>query len=250
MAEEATSVQQHETATDAGFSPISGIMKEVQEIPRWQIVPGSKFMVVNKSTVVMTWILMAALLAFGMIVRRQLKRVPGRIQGIIESIVEFLDDTLSGVMGPDGRVFAPLVMSIFFFVLFSNWMGIIPFLEEPTKDINTTLGLGLGIVFVVVHGSAIKKRGLIGYIKEYFEPVWFMFPLNVVGELAKPVSHSLRLFGNIFGGGLIILVLSTLLYYILVPVFLNAFLGLFIGLIQAFVFTMLAIVYIAVQRGE
>jgi len=237
--------------TDAGgFDRMAGLMEEVQTVPQWKVVPGSKFFVINRDTVIMTWLVMAILIGVAVLVRRRMKKVPDRLQGAVEATIEFLDEILHDVFGEDARKFASLIMTILFFVLLSNWIGIIPFCKEPTKDLNTTLGLGLGIVFVVSHGSAIRKRGLVNYIKEFFQPMWFLFPLNIVGELAKPVSHSFRLFGNIFGGGLIILVVSTLVYYILLPVFLQAFFGLFVGLVQAFVFMMLAAVYIATLRGD
>ena len=101
--------------------------------------------------------------------------------------------------------------------------------------------------FVIAHYVAIKTKGLKAYIKEYFQPIFFMMPLNLIGELAKIVSISFRLFGNIMGGSIIILVVSYLTYNILLPPFLNAFFGLFVGAIQAFVFTMLTLVYISVQ---
>jgi F-type H+-transporting ATPase subunit a len=132
------------------------------------------------------------------------------------------------------------------FLVLSNWLGILPHLEEPTRDLNTPLSLGI-MGFVISHYVAIKTKGLKAYIKEYFEPIFFMMPLNLIGELAKIVSISFRLFGNIMGGSIIILVVSYLTYNILLPPFLNAFFGLFVGAIQAFVFTMLTLVYISVQ---
>jgi F-type H+-transporting ATPase subunit a len=101
--------------------------------------------------------------------------------------------------------------------------------------------------FVLAHHAAIKSKGFKAYIKEYFQPIFFMMPLNVIGELAKIISISFRLFGNIMGGSIIILVVSYLCYNIILPPFLNAFFGLFVGTIQAFVFTMLTVVYISVQ---
>ncbi len=116
--------------------------------------------------------------------------------------------------------------------------------SAPTDDLNTDLTLGL-FVFLLSQGLAIYKKGLWKYIKSYFEPVAFLMPLNVIGELAKPISHSFRLFGNIMGGGILIAILSWLLKYFVVPAFLWAYFGLFVGLIQAFVFMMLAIAYIS-----
>ena len=101
--------------------------------------------------------------------------------------------------------------------------------------------------FVIAHHAGIKSKGFKKYVKEYFQPIFFMMPLNVIGELAKVISISFRLFGNIMGGSIIILVVSHLIYSIVLPPLLNAFFGLFVGAIQAFVFTMLTLVYISVQ---
>jgi F-type H+-transporting ATPase subunit a len=127
-----------------------------------------------------------------------------------------------------------------------NWLGIIPHLEEPTKDLNTPLSLGV-LGFVIAHAAGIRSKGIKNYIMEYMEPIFFMAPLNIIGELAKIISISFRLFGNIMGGSIIILVVSHLTYSVVLPPFLFAFFGLFVGTIQAFVFTMLTVVYISVQ---
>ncbi len=128
----------------------------------------------------------------------------------------------------------------------SNWLGMFPHMHEPTKDLNTPLSLSL-MGFAIAHYAGIKAKGFKTYAKEYFEPIFFMMPLNIIGELAKVVSISFRLFGNIMGGSIIVLVVSYLTYSILLPPFLNAFFVIFVGSIQAFVFTMLTVVYISVQ---
>jgi F-type H+-transporting ATPase subunit a len=108
--------------------------------------------------------------------------------------------------------------------------------------------LALGLMgFVIAHWVGIRSKGFKAYILEYFQPIFFMMPLNLIGEFAKIVSISFRLFGNIMGGSIIILVVSYLCWNILLPPLLYAFFGLFVGTIQAFVFTMLTVVYIAVQ---
>ncbi len=129
------------------------------------------------------------------------------------------------------------------FALFSDLFS------PPTDDLNTDLGFGL-FVFLLAQGLGIYKKGLWKYIKSYFEPVAFLMPLNVIGELAKPVSHSFRLFGNIMGGGILIAILSWLLKYFVAPAFLWGYFGLFVGLIQAFVFMMLAIAYISAATDQ
>ena len=132
-------------------------------------------------------------------------------------------------------------------------------IEAPTGFLSTCLGLAL-IVFFVVHGFGLMNKGPLNYFRGYMEPLpdhglWLVFfflnpffYLNVVGNIANTVSHSFRLFGNIFGGGITLVILSELVRFFLIPVGLYAFFGIFAGAIQAFVFTMLAIAYIAQQK--
>jgi F-type H+-transporting ATPase subunit a len=162
-------------------------------------------------------------------------------------IVTVLYDLTEDALGKElAQTYAPMVCALFLFLLLSNWLGIIPHLDEPTKDLNTTLSLGI-MGFCIAHYAGIKSKGFKAYAKEYFQPIFFMMPLNVIGELAKIVSISFRLFGNIMGGSIIILVVSHLIYSLVLPPLLYAFFGLFVGTIQAFVFTMLTVVYISVQ---
>ena len=106
------------------------------------------------------------------------------------------------------------------------------------------------VVLFIVHFEAIRVKGIGAYLKSYNEPFFVMLPLNVIGEIAKGVSLSFRLFGNILGGSIIVIVISYLVKYTVIPVGLNLFFGLFVGTIQAFVFTMLAMTYIAVAIAD
>lgn len=204
-------------------------------------------MTFNLDVILMTWIVIAILTVFGFLAARKRSILPGPLQVVGEIFVAQLyaltEDALDKEMA---KVYAPLICALFMFLLISNWLGIIPHLGEPTKDLNTPLSLGL-MGFFIAHYAGIKAKGIKTYVKAYFDPIFFMMPLNVIGELAKVVSISFRLFGNIMGGSIIILVVSYLTYSIVFPPFLNAFFGLFVGTIQAFVFTMLTVVYISVQ---
>lgn len=201
----------------------------------------------NLEVICMTWIVIAILILFGILAARKRQILPGPMQVVGELLVEQLfglaEETLDKEMA---KKYGPLVCALFMFLTLSNWLGIIPHLEEPTKDLNTPLSLGL-MGFFIAHYSGIKARGLKNYLKGYIEPFFFMMPLNVIGELANVVSISFRLFGNIMGGSIIILVVSYLTYSVVLPPFLNLFFGLFVGTIQAFVFTMLTTVYISLQ---
>jgi F-type H+-transporting ATPase subunit a len=202
---------------------------------------------VNLEVVLMTWIVFALLIILGLAASRKRNILPRPIQVLGELIVTLLYDLTEDALGKElAKKYAPMICALFMFLLLSNWLGIIPHLEEPTKDLNTTLGLGI-MGFLIAHYAGIKSKGFKAYIMEYFQPIFFMMPLNLIGELAKIVSISFRLFGNIMGGSIIILVVSYLTYSLILPPFLYAFFGLFVGTIQAFVFTMLTVVYISVQ---
>ncbi|MDX9785759.1 MAG: F0F1 ATP synthase subunit A [Desulfobacterales bacterium] len=222
-------------------------MEELGKIHQLLISVGGYKMTFNLEVIIMTWIVILALVLFGYMTTRKRGILPNPFQVVGELLVANLyglaDDALDKKLA---QKYAPMICALFMFLVCSNWLGIIPHLEEPTKDLNTPLSLGL-LGFVIAHWAGIRAKGLKSYTKAYFEPMFFMMPLNVIGELAKVVSISFRLFGNIMGGSIIILVVSYLTYSVLLPPFLNAFFGLFVGTVQAFVFTMLTIVYISVQ---
>jgi F-type H+-transporting ATPase subunit a len=204
-------------------------------------------MVFNLDAIIMTWIVIAGLILFGYLAARRSEVLPGPLQVTGELIVKSVYGLAEDALDRDhARKYAPLICALFMFLLGCNWLGLFPHMHEPTKDLNTPLSLGL-MGFVIAHYAGIRHKGFKKYAKEYFEPIFFMMPLNVIGEMAKVVSISFRLFGNIMGGSIIILVVSYLIYSLILPPFLVAFFVIFIGAIQAFVFTMLTLVYISVQ---
>lgn len=224
---------------------------------------------VNPLTIFNTLVVMAILWVLLWLGIRKLSRVPGRGQMMVEVIVGAFDDLVASSLELEtreqNRRFFPLIMSLFLFLLLSNFMGFFPtrLFEEPTADINTTLSLGvMGVSLATLCG--IRAKGIGGYTEELLGPMWsqegagfgamiagklsalFFFPLNVIGELSKIVSISFRLFGNIIGGGIIIVVVSHLVYNLVLPIPMDFFFVFFVGTIQAFVFTMLTLTYIAV----
>ena len=222
-------------------------MEELGKIHQLIITVFGYPITLNLELIVMTWIVLTALIVFGYLVSRKRAILPRPLQVAGEMIISQFYVLTEDALGKEkAKTYAPLICALFMFLLLSNWIGIIPHLEEPTKDLNTPLSLGI-MGFLIAHYAGIKSKGLKEYLKEYLQPVFFMMPLNVIGELAKVVSISFRLFGNIMGGSIIILVVSYLTYSVILPPFLNAFFGLFVGAIQAFVFTMLTLVYISVQ---
>ena len=203
----------------------------------------------NNVTSRMLFIVSAIIILLGLFLRKMLSKYPGRFQAALELFVSFFGDLVEDTLGEGKKTFVALIGTLFLFLWISNIIGIVPFLEEPTKDLNVPFGCML-VVLGVVHGMAIKVKGLKRYIKGYGSPFIVMAPLNIVGELAKGVSLCFRLFGNILGGYIIVLVISYLLRYVFVPVGLSLFFGLFVGTIQAFVFSVLSLTYISVAIAD
>lgn len=147
------------------------------------------------------------------------------------------------------------IFSLFLFILSCNWISIIPWTEEPTMDLNTTVAVAL-VAFLYKEIYAIKAHGFGGYLKEFFEPFFVMFPLNVIGHFSKIISLSFRLFGNIFGGAIIVQLYSAALSQSIIAQTIGlgtgmnflvlGFFTIFEGFIQAFVFAMLSLTYLAI----
>ncbi|WP_236777815.1 F0F1 ATP synthase subunit A [Anoxybacter fermentans] len=197
-------------------------------------------------TLVTAWVIVILLIIFAKVVTSNLKMIPGRLQMVAEVFVTTIIDFIDGLMPGEGRKYLPLIGTIFLFIGVSNLSGFIPFVNNPTADLNTTLGFAL-VVFVVSHYAGSKAQGVWNYLKGFAQPVPFLLPLNIISEMAKPVSHSFRLFGNILGGGIILGIAMKFIPWFL-PVPLIAWFDLFVGVIQALIFTMLSIVYIAVAK--
>ncbi len=179
---------------------------------------------------------------------------PGKLQLAFEAVVEAVTRQAEQTIGPRSRRIIPLVVSLFFFILIANWLEMIPtqptdggtqYLPAPTGDVNMTFALAL-LVIVLVHASSLAVRGPRGYGRHYFQPYWYLFPINLIEEIAKPVTLALRLFGNIFAGGLMLVLFASLFPPYVVPagdLIWKLFDGLFVGPIQAFIFSLLTILY-------
>ncbi|MGI5875487.1 MAG: F0F1 ATP synthase subunit A [Dethiobacteria bacterium] len=194
------------------------------------------------SSVVNTWIVMAIVIPLSYVIGKRIRTVPHGMQHLAEMVAEFFYGLLDETMGKEGRKFIPLVGTLFIFILCLNLSWFIPGIMPPTTDLSTTLGFAV-VTIIAVQIIGIKKRGIGGYIKHFFQPNPFLFPLNLLEELVKPVSLSLRLFANMFGEETVVLVLFILIPLLSpTPVML---LGIIMGLIQALVFSLLTVVYIS-----
>ncbi|OLE28176.1 MAG: ATP synthase F0 subunit A [Actinobacteria bacterium 13_1_20CM_3_71_11] len=177
--------------------------------------------------------------------------VPTRIQLFWETLVKWIQDQVEGLMGVRVAPYTvPLGVALFLFILISNWIELIPtghHLPAPTADANTPYALAL-LVIVWVHAASIRRNGIGRYVGHYFKPVPALFPLNVLEELVKPVSLSLRLFGNIFAGAIMIEIIGLLPQYALwLPNAAWKLFDMFVGVIQAIIFTLLTITYFSLQ---
>lgn len=188
------------------------------------------------------------LLVIVYLTKKKMSMIPTKVQLVFEMMYTFFEDLTRETLGKDKLHFTGYVLTIFLFIWTCNMIGIIPFpgFMEPNSNINAPFGMGIMAV-LVVHYMSIKHKGFLKYLKGYTEPFFPLAPINFVGEFSKGISISFRLFGNVLGGAIILLVISSLVRFIILPVGLNMFFGLFIGTLQAFVFTMLAMSYIAVE---
>ncbi len=186
------------------------------------------------------------------LVKKSLSSKPSKGQIIIEMIYDTFEEFVTDTLGKERANFTPYIVTIFLFIWVSNMVGLIPLpgFMEPTRNINVPFGMGI-IVILVVHFTAIRTKGFFKHLENYVNPIKNPLALlDIVSEFSKVVSISFRLFGNILGGAIIIVVVSSLVNYVVFPVGLNLFFGIFVGTVQAFVFTMLALTYIGVEISE
>ncbi len=196
--------------------------------------------------VVTTWGLMILLGLGAWLATRRLSREPGAFQAALELVVSAIDAQIRASVGGDPAPYRGLVGGIFVFVLAANWSGLIPGVEPPTATLETDAALAAIVLSATVwHG--VRARGPLGYLKSFAEPSWVMIPLNVVEQLTRTFSLTVRLFGNVMSGVFVIgIVLS--LAGLLVPIPLMA-LDLLTGAVQAYIFATLAMVFIASAVG-
>ena len=197
--------------------------------------------------VVVTWGLMIALTLGSWVATRSLKLAPSRSQTVLELIVEAIEGQIRDTMGVAPKPYLPLIGTLFLFILAANWSSLIPGIEPPTHCIETDIALAL-IVFFAVIFYGIRARGLSGYAKTFAEPSFLMIPLNLVETITRTFSLFVRLFGNVMSGAFIIGIILSLAG-LLVPI---PFMGieLLIGAIQAYIFTVLAMVFIGSVVSE
>lgn len=198
-------------------------------------------------TVVTTWAIMAVLAAVSWAGTRRLRIHPGPWQACFEILVETIAAQIRGVIGRDPLPFLPLLGTLFIFIVCANLSVIVPGVKAPTAHIETTGALA-AIVFLAVHGFGVSMRGPKAYFAGYLKPNLFMLPLNVISEFTRTFSLMVRLFGNIMSHEFVI-GLVVVLAGLFVPIPLMA-LAILIGIVQAYIFTVLATVFIGAAVGS
>ncbi len=223
---------------------------------------------VHSDTIVTTWIVMLISLVFFAWIGASYRsaRVSKR-QTVVEGVINYIADLAAGVLGEQGEPFVPFFIALFLFIFLLNQFGFLPlkafglpFGGSPTADLNTTLAYAL-MVFVLIQAVGIRKYG-IGFYKHLAKPFWVLTPINLLEELARPATLAARLFFNIFVGELLFIIIASIitakvmigpvnlsLAVTIVPFFIQFF-NFFVGTIQAFLFTLLAIVYLSLAVAE
>ncbi len=193
-------------------------------------------------TVVTTWGIMLVLGVFSALATRRLSDTPGAVQTVLEGVVSAIEDAVTAVLPQGGRLLVPFVGTLWIFLVVANLTGIVPGLHSPTADLSLTAALAL-LVFLSVHWYGVRAEGLRTYLRHYLSPNPIMLPFHIVSELSRTVALAVRLFGNITSletAALLVLIVAGFLAP--VPILL---LHVVEALVQAFIFGMLALVYIA-----
>jgi F-type H+-transporting ATPase subunit a len=223
---------------------------------------------VHADTIMTTWLVMVlALLFFGWIGASYRSNYQTRRQTVVEGVVNYIADLASSTLGPRGEPFIPFFIALFIFIFLLNQFGVLPFKAlglpfggSPTADLNTTVPLAL-LVFFLIQIVAVRQSGF-KYFAHVAKPFWWLTPINVLEEIARPATLAARLFFNIFVGELLFVIIASIvvahvsigwfnlsLAVTVVPFFIQFF-NLFVGTVQAFVFTLLAIVYLSLAIAE
>jgi len=200
-------------------------------------------------TLINTWIIMGVLILFALIVRSKLRKfeeVPGKFQNLVETIIEAFDKFVKDTVGDERLMFlGNWFFAAFFFILFSNLSGLVG-MRPPTADWATTFAYALG-TFALIQIVGLKFKGK-QYLKTFIEPNFVFLPLNLIGELARPISLSFRLFGNVLAGMILITLFYTLVPIVaqfFLPIPLHAFFDIFSGTLQTYIFIALSMTFIA-----
>lgn len=196
------------------------------------------------ATLVFTWVIMIVLALASYLVTRNIKSegTVSKGQNILEALVETINSQIKQISQQEPGKYLPFIGTLFIFILVSNVFSIIPGFIAPTGSLNTSTALAI-CVFLSVPVYGVVEKGIKGYLKEYIKPTFLMLPFNIIGELSRTLSLAVRLYGNVMSSSIIVVILLGVVPFFF-PVVIQV-LGLLTGVIQAYIFAILAIVYIA-----
>jgi F-type H+-transporting ATPase subunit a len=201
--------------------------------------------------VIYSWVAILLLIVLGSLATRNLGLIPTKMQNIFEILIKGLEDFMVDLTGEEGRWFFPLVATLFIYIFTCNLIGLVPGFYPPTASINTTLSCAL-VVFIFTHFIGIKYHG-IKYIKHFIGPVWWLIPIilpiEIIGHVARVLSLTFRLYGNMMGHELVLGILFMLAGAFFAPMPIMA-MGIFVAFVQAFVFFMLSVMYFSGSMEE
>ncbi len=201
--------------------------------------------------VIYSWFVILLLIFFAVLATRKIEMIPTKAQNFFEILISGMEEFMVDITGEEGRWFFPIIATIFIYIATCNLLGLVPGFYPPTASINTTVACAIP-VFLFTHFIGIKYHG-IRYIKHFLGPVWWLIPIilpiELIGHLARILSLSFRLFGNITGHELVLAILFMLAGAFFAPLPIMA-MGIFVALVQAFVFFLLSIMYFAGAMEE
>lgn len=234
------------------------IVEFINNFLRWVLgifgVEGLEGKEIIPSHIVMALLVTVAIILFFKLTVKKEKlsvREPGKMQNFLEMIYKFFQGLVDDVIGHEGRKFIPVLTTLGLFITVSNLVGLLPEMGSPTASLNTTAGCAV-FIFLYYHYQGIKKHGLLGYIRTFMGPVWWLgplfLPIELISHLSRPLSLSLRLYGNIYGEDYVIIIIAGMLA-IAAPLPVMA-LAVITSLLQAFIFVMLSTIYLAGAMAE
>ena len=201
--------------------------------------------------VIYSWFVILLLIFFAVLATRKIEMIPTKAQNFFEILISGMEEFMVDITGEEGRWFFPIIATIFIYIATCNLLGLVPGFYPPTASINTTVACAIP-VFLFTHFIGIKYHG-IRYIKHFLGPVWWLIPIilpiELIGHMARILSLSFRLFGNITGHELVLAILFMLAGAFFAPLPIMA-MGIFVALVQAFVFFLLSIMYFAGAMEE
>jgi F-type H+-transporting ATPase subunit a len=198
--------------------------------------------VVIGTSIITTWGIMLAVTVIAWLSTRHLEMLPGTFQTIVEGIVTAIDEAIAAVAPEHGRQILPFIASLWLFLVIANLLGLIPGLHSPTRDLSVTSALAI-LVFFSVHWFGIKTQGLKNYLRHYLSPTPILLPFHIISEFTRTLALAIRLFGNIMSldmAAMMVLLVAGL--FAPIPILM---LHIIEALVQAYIFGMLALVYVA-----